>query len=555
MAERFPRYRPLGASLQQIGNVSYAQAGSARARAMSNIGTALDRAIEFALEERAEDALQYAVENAPTEKQIRDALKTPELLAGPKDGAINKNAWAQVMYSRMQAAASADLIETAKSAEIRGDDLKTLSDNSNAQIKGYSSLIKEVDPSLALKFEAVMANQGNALLRAHASREVAANADIDKKTELADIENIRDTIPSIVQAGPSVGADGTVVSTRKQFEEVASRVFAKTEISPEQAASAYKGLEQGFIAAQNAKVAAWIMEDPVKHLEQFRSGEGQPEWLKADIAEMPVGQKLEMRISVNATIRDQLSTEAAFETNFERKRASKSLEIQAELAQVAGDDDAEAALMDKLLEADPAAWTSRTEALQKSGGVDVAQTVSFLDRELAAGTLQYADVYEAQANGNITTATARRLTNGISAKTDKRFNTAMDYAKSTLGFPDRSIINPSATDRRAQQQVASIKAKLILARDADPSIDSLAFVQNEIDNVISAENKKKIARLKKQMDDIAKKPIFKMNMQAGKEYDPLILKQNIQEAVDRGSYSQSAADSDISIINDYLGYE
>ena len=80
MADRLPRYRPLGVSLASAPRIDYAGAGAAEARAYQQMSQALDRISAYAFEEAgkraAREGAQYDFENPITKEQIEAAMES-----------------------------------------------------------------------------------------------------------------------------------------------------------------------------------------------------------------------------------------------------------------------------------------------------------------------------------------------------------------------------------------------------------------------------------------------------------------------------------------------
>ena len=96
MAERLPKYRPLGASIASVGNVSYARTGQARAQASNAIANALNKVTDFVYEEAKEEAVKFGAENAPTAEQFKAAQESGVELVMPT-GDIARDSALKVM--------------------------------------------------------------------------------------------------------------------------------------------------------------------------------------------------------------------------------------------------------------------------------------------------------------------------------------------------------------------------------------------------------------------------------------------------------------------------
>jgi|8_EtaG_2_1085327.scaffolds.fasta_scaffold00374_18 hypothetical protein len=80
MADRLPRYRPLGVSLAAAPRIDYAGAGAAEARGYQQMSQALDKISAYAFEEAgkraAREGAQYDFENPITKEQIEAAMES-----------------------------------------------------------------------------------------------------------------------------------------------------------------------------------------------------------------------------------------------------------------------------------------------------------------------------------------------------------------------------------------------------------------------------------------------------------------------------------------------
>lgn len=554
MAERFPRYRPLGAQIAPLGNVRYSQAGQARAGAMREASRALNAMTEFALQEYSEDVLEHSVSKAPDAKQIKDALDNPEVLAAPVDTGIGRNIWAQVIYSRLQSAAATEINVFENDPENVDLDAGAYGQKIQGIVNGYVDVMKGIDPAMAVKFSASMNATGNTSVRSHLANAVKRQEEMDRAQDFADVERMTKEVVSIVNAGPTVDSQGNTITTKQYFDNMASELWNKTHMTASEKKAGHQRLRDTFVTSIAAKVTNWVMEDPIKHLAQFQAGEFDEPWLTIDMGTMEPNEVLAIRQSVQSAVKDALSTEASIESQIASNRQEQSREIQAQLAAVFGQPDLEAPLMERLRIVDPDAWTSRTEAMASSGGRDVAEVVSSLDRGLIENTLTYEEVYKQQTAGHITTDTARRLYNGISAGRNKKFGVAMDLAKARLGYPDRPLINPTSADRRAEQQVANIRGDLILAAEENPAIDHMQFVKDALKTIKSEEEQERISNLKSYIDEtIVTTPVFNFKKNDDGTYDMVALKAAINSAAKAGRFDRSMADAYIKTINDYLG--
>ena len=547
MADRLPKYRPLGASIASVGNVSYARTGQARAQASNAIANALNKVTDFVYEEAKEEAVKFGAENAPTAEQFKAAQESGSELVMPT-GDIARASALKVMSSRLEMAAKEEIANFRLNPANRLLDPTEYAQKINAIGNGYAATLNEIDPVTAVNFQASIATSANTSLRAHITEMISNQQENERAMDFAAVDTAGSTISTIVAAGPVLGSDGTLISTKQQVEAEISRIYTLGNLTGAERKASVKTLTEAFQAAQQDKIANWVSKDPNTRLEQLMTLNVTDPGIALDISEMTGSELAGVFKATNDAIKADLATESAMDARVERQRKEASLEIQANLAAVAGNPDQEAPLMDDLRVQDPAAWTSITNAMNTKGGTDMAVVVADLDRKLVDGTLTYEEVYEAQENGNITGETRRRLTSGIKANSDKQFTIAMDYAKSVLGYPDKGVLAPNQEDRKAMQQVAAIRARLILERDKNPELDTLEFVQPLIEQAKNQGGGEALAEAKKAISTLAKSMMY-----AGSDTSTIdglrALKAQIQSKMAAGKYNSSTGAGNIQQID------
>ena len=503
MAERLPKYRPLGASIASVGNVSYARTGQAKAQASNAIANALNKVTDFVYEEAKEEAVKFGAENAPTAEQFKAAQESGVELEMPT-GDIARASALKVMSSRLEMAAKEEIANFRLNPANRLLDPTEYAQKINAIGNGYAAALKEIDPVTAVNFEASIATSANTSLRAHITEKISNQQENDRAMDFAAVDTANATISTIVAAGPVLSSDGTLISTKQQVDAEISRIYNLGKLTGAERKAAVKTTTEAFQAAQQDKIANWVNQDPNTRLQELMTLEITDPAIALDMSEMTGSEVAGVFKAVNDAVKSDLATEAAMDARVERQRKEASLEIQADLADVAGDADQQATLMDQLRIQDPAAWTSITNAMNTKGGTDIGTVVFALDRKLNDGTLTYQEVYAAQEMGNITGETGRRLTSGIRSNSDRQFTAAMDYAKSILGYPDKSVMIMEDADREAIQKVSSIRARLILERTRDPNLNALKFVMPLVEQAKTDTKGEELAKAKAALPTIAK---------------------------------------------------
>lgn len=223
MAERLPRYRPLGVRIPGVPSVNYAQTGRAKAQVFDVVAKGLDQMATFAFEQQkrevVRDAEKYAFDNPLTDEQIDAAIKkggiteddinvdrdtvfgatvlatTGKVLSAQLNGEYRKavGAWQKVIEGPSWNPNDPNTGIAAIQAELRG-----LED-------GYSSLIADIDVGEATGFKASVATLGGAVYKT--ALEVA-----NKKAVLANrmrVEAEVDEFPTNVRSVISAHAGDT----------------------------------------------------------------------------------------------------------------------------------------------------------------------------------------------------------------------------------------------------------------------------------------------------------------------------------------------------------
>lgn len=173
MAERLPRYRPLGVGVPSIPTVDFAATGLAAARSYQGMSKSLDAMTKFALkqaeETTKEEAKKFAIENPITAEQIAAASQDPaelEALVGAKDtvfGSIARGTYAAQLDAELQNQVRLRLGQIDAAAKTgTAIDIPALQAELNGMIDGHSELISQLDPDRAIKYRAsagILANK------------------------------------------------------------------------------------------------------------------------------------------------------------------------------------------------------------------------------------------------------------------------------------------------------------------------------------------------------------------------------------------------------------
>jgi len=183
MAERLPRYRPLGVRIPGVPSVNYAQTGAVQAQVYESISRSLDQMASFAYKRdearTIRQAERYAFDNPLTKEQINVALEK----GGISESDINLDrdtvfgATVLATTSKLLSAdlngeyrtAVASLEEMIQGPDWNPDDPNTGLAAISAQLRGmedgYTSLIADIDPKEALSFKASVSALGGAVYK------------------------------------------------------------------------------------------------------------------------------------------------------------------------------------------------------------------------------------------------------------------------------------------------------------------------------------------------------------------------------------------------------
>lgn len=227
MADRFPRYRPLGVQIGSVPSVDYLSAGAQTARGYEAMSRALDRVSSFAFqaveERRKQEGLQYGAQNAPTEEQLKEAIESgrPIDLPGGEYSVFGQNARAAALraatdeleYIGRQKISSLAL--QAKDGTIEPEQLQI---EVQAVVDGVSSSIAKEDASVARKLRASLGVVGNSAYVSAAKDFIVKKENQKKVFAAAFVDEMTKSIPLIVDAGDTTGPDGKLITFEQKIE-------------------------------------------------------------------------------------------------------------------------------------------------------------------------------------------------------------------------------------------------------------------------------------------------------------------------------------------------
>lgn len=178
MAERLPKYRPLGVSIPTVPTVDYTATGRVRAGVYDSIASALDRVSDFAfkkLEAKAKsEAVQYAFDNPITVEQLQSAkaagMDLDDIIGDPNTvfGATLRATTGKIMRTDLESAYRTQIVALQKeieSPDFRPEDLASINERLRSAEIGYTEALADIDPSEAMAFRATSATLGSSVYK------------------------------------------------------------------------------------------------------------------------------------------------------------------------------------------------------------------------------------------------------------------------------------------------------------------------------------------------------------------------------------------------------
>jgi len=159
--------------------------------------------------------------------------------------------------------------------------------------------------------------------------------------------------------------------------------------------------------------------------------------------------------------------------------------------------------LDTLRDVDPSAWERKTMVLTTDPGIDKAEVVTNLRRRSLNSDLTLQDVDEAYNEGNLSQATYNTFLKDLKHQKKANYSKAIEYLRSERGVPEGTYVNFGPVQQTADNEVAQIRADLILALDNEPNLDPLEFVKKEIANLVEEKGSTANAALRQQASRLA----------------------------------------------------
>lgn len=166
MAEKLPRYRPLGVSIASVPAIDFAGA-KVEARGYAQTQAALDKISSFAFkkagEYKVEEAQKFRYDNPVTAEQLQAAISSgrdiDEIVGDDYTifGRASRATVAVQLRTELEAQARSQMSAISAALDSGMDlDVDQLRSQFEGMISGHSDLLAEVDPSEAYKYSAVV---------------------------------------------------------------------------------------------------------------------------------------------------------------------------------------------------------------------------------------------------------------------------------------------------------------------------------------------------------------------------------------------------------------
>ena len=472
MAERLPRYRPLGARIAQVPRVDYAATARAQASASTTIANALDRVNDFAFEYAKLEAVEYGVENAPTAQQIEDAQKTGAELDLPT-GTIARAAALDVVYNTMSTAARSEITLLRQDPENRLLSAEDFANKINAVINGYATTLADLQPSVGAKFKAAMSVEGNTSLRAHLAQAVKLQTEADRAAQFETSQSIIEGIPEIMAAGASVGEDGTV---RTVFDQIAAKreeIMGQHLLTATERNGSLTKFDDAVDEAISAQVVDWMMADPA-HSQQFLTGEIEDPNIKLVYEALDDVERINMMVKSGKAAAELEEASIALGEAQEKKRNSLASEAGrlAHIAHLNDDPEEFKKQMALLKQLDPDTYENINDATIYQDTKTVPDTLARLQILHFDGRLTQKDILD---NAEfLSQPDQKSLLNAINSQRDDDYKIAIAMAREKFAVPDGIVLNPAAEKTK---KLTAFQSKLLQAIKKEPGLDRVQWAE------------------------------------------------------------------------------
>lgn len=225
MAERLPRYRPLGVGVASVPAVDYTTAARMQASGYTDMAAALSKMSSFVFEKAGEftkeEAIKFRYDNPVTPEQMQAAMdggRDLDEIIGDRFtifGRASRATAAVQLKTQLEAQAKNKLAEINAAMSGGADiDIGSMQNDLNNMINGHSNLLAQIDPQSAYQYSAAVntlasSTYRNALEREYKLRQAGFKDVAERQVEV--LPNILEEIIRSDTGGNIKLPDGRVV--------------------------------------------------------------------------------------------------------------------------------------------------------------------------------------------------------------------------------------------------------------------------------------------------------------------------------------------------------
>jgi len=494
-----PRYQRAGVRIAGLPQISTAGLQEA-ARTSETLARNLDRVSNFAFRQAEvqarEEGREYGALNAPTQQQLQDAISAgedpSELLPGDQSTAFGRAARGtalEAMALQFESQAREEIVNLQTQFENEQISLDELGTNFDALVSQQTEILNRVSPLAAQKFSASIGTVTNAAYLSAAKTQASRNKADYEISIRAGVDSLIGNIEYIVRGGDTVDEDGNVVTVEQKIDASLENIaLAGQELNDVEFYNVKsQELREAYEEAQIGVVMDEAMLRPAQALRVFY---GDGEFEDPDVQRTFLSMSNEVRRETFSKVNSALSEFRARE-NFEQDQREKAVaeteeDIRArfQLATLQGDMGQAEEILQEAQEFDVGLYNDLYEVYTTDPGVDNREVVSNLDRMALDNALTRKEIDEAFSSRLISIDTRRRLLNKLDSQRDEGYQAAVRWVKNERGYPPPTMINLGSRQAAARHDVGQILAELEDARQRDPSINSLQFVKDKVQELI-----------------------------------------------------------------------
>jgi len=485
MAASLPRYEDAGV---RYGQVSFQNTAGAQAAAQADnvLADNISRLTSFAFSQAEAQAkvegLEYGAANAPTVDQLKRAQETGQAVALPGDtsSVFGRSANAAAL-DQMQRNVEIDarqkmseLFVTAKTQQMPALEFQK---NLQDLIDGYGSSMSKVSPMTAGSLRASLSTVASSHYVSYADWMLQKETARQKIGVESGIDTVIESIPSLVKTGDTTtkdadGNDQTVtLDQRLAGERTKILRWSLSVNDPSLAESSLKKFTEAVKKAKVNSIVEWTNDwDGVPSIEKYNAvmfNNVEDPRVKQMWDSLSEEDKASARKEMQTRMGAQLELDSKINAANERTRHEQQANNRVDFVKAwqSGDTNGQRTALNNMQRLYDAEGYEKYSTVVGTRNVMTEQGLMLtLENELTRGTLNNERVMQLVKERRLSDTDARALLPKIETAATRDMTEALTVVKNALGYPDRPIINASAADRRAMQQVAEINNAMIAAK-------------------------------------------------------------------------------------------